>query len=446
MCSFLFTNFSPPDVDFNSKLKLRGPDATNVLNANGHFFCHNLLSMRGNYISQPYEYGDVLIIFNGEIYNCPNDYESEGKFIYDSYVEHGKNCFRFLDGEYAVLICDYNHGKFVVARDCFGTKPLFVGWSGSKVGICTFGSVLKQVGLDDVQFLRPNEVLEATFDGSYLASDKIYNFNISQYKNSYDDWLIAFEKSVEKRSLHVKGKIFVGLSSGYDSGAIAAALANSRSDFFTLSVLGREPFEVISDRTSWLRERGVSTLAINDANVNRVACGVWLKKNVENFYYKIVNDEHQLLEQGKSVHSDNASLLLSAMCAEAHAKGARVYMSGSGADETISDYGFRGKKIFPHSNFGGKFPENLYSKFPWSSVFASTQEAYLAKEEFVAGSFGMEARYPFLDVNLFQEYLNLAAKLKNAQYKAPIDHYLRLVGFPSVFGAKVGFGFSSQSA
>ena len=35
------------------------------------------------------------------------------------------------------------------------------------------------------------------------------------------------------------------------------------------------------------------------------------------------------------------------------------------ADEIISDYGFNGKKIYSHSEFGGKFPKNLKTIFPW---------------------------------------------------------------------------------
>ena len=70
-----------------------------------------------------------------------------------------------------------------------------------------------------------------------------------------------------------------------------------------------------------------------------------------------------------------------------------MYLSGSGADETISDYGFGGEKFYPHSNFGGYFPEQLGAIFPWRDFFLGTQRDYLMKEELVAGAHGIESRY-----------------------------------------------------
>ncbi|CAE7211915.1 unnamed protein product, partial [Symbiodinium sp. CCMP2456] len=84
-------------------------------------------------------------------------------------------------------------------------------------------------------------------------------------------------------------------------------------------------------------------------------------------------------------------------------RGILVYLSGTGADEIISDYGHGGKKIFPHSNFGGLFPEDLGTLFPWEAFFLGTQRDYLMKEELVAGVHGVEARYPFLDRMVVQE-------------------------------------------
>ncbi|MCV0425432.1 MAG: hypothetical protein K5905_08155, partial [Roseibium sp.] len=96
-----------------------------------------------------------------------------------------------------------------------------------------------------------------------------------------------------------------------------------------------------------------------------------------------------------------------------------------------------------HSNFGGKFPSNLLGRFPWASFFGSTQAAYLSKEEMVAGSFGMEARYPFLDVEVVQEFLSLRADIKNKLYKSVIREYLRSQNFPVKEDVKIGFGFSA---
>ncbi|CAE7216481.1 unnamed protein product, partial [Symbiodinium sp. KB8] len=120
-------------------------------------------------------------------------------------------------------------------------------------------------------------------------------------------------------------------------------------------------------------------------------------------------------------------------------RGILVYLSGTGADEIISDYGHGGKKIFPHSNFGGLFPEDLGTLFPWEAFFLGTQRDYLMKEELVAGVHGVEARYPFLDRMVVQEFLWLSSEVKNAKYKAPVHDWLARFSYPFRSGEKVGF-------
>ena len=141
---------------------------------------------------------------------------------------------------------------------------------------------------------------------------------------------------------------------------------------------------------------------------------------------------------------DPGAIGLSKVCHHARKDDSLVYFSGTGADEIISDYGFGGKKLTPHSSFGGLFPRNLSSVFPWYNFFNGTQRAYLMKEELVAGSYGIEARYPFLDVKLVQEFLFLSADVKNSEYKRPIADVLRDLGCPGDFGKKVPFFANPQ--
>jgi asparagine synthetase B (glutamine-hydrolysing) len=237
---------------------------------------------------------------------------------------------------------------------------------------------------------------------------------------------------------------FVGLSSGYDSGAITASLISQKAQFLTVTVLGREDSDVITARCKLVGAANNLSIQIDKDDIDERKWQEWLKENVEDEPYRITNDAGELLEVGKSVHSDKASLLLSAVCHYAKDAGASVYLSGSGADEIYSDYGHNGHKLFPHSNFGGSFPVNLLGRFPWSSFFASTQAAYLAKEEMVAGSFGMEVRYPFLDLKVVQTFLNLRAEVKNDVYKSVIQSYLEFRDFPVLQGQKIGFGFASK--
>ena len=55
---------------------------------------------------------------------------------------------------------------------------------------------------------------------------------------------------------------------------------------------------------------------------------------------------------------------------------------------------------------------------------------YLMKEEHVCGAHGIEARYPFLDTKVVQEFLSLKHTLKNSNYKAPLKYYFNQNDFP----------------
>ena len=127
------------------------------------------------------------------------------------------------------------------------------------------------------------------------------------------------------------------------------------------------------------------------------------------------------------------------LCEKAKNLNLKVSLSGIGPDEIFSDYGFNGKKFYPHSNFGGLFPSDLRSIFPWPSFFGSSLESYIAKEEYIGGYFGIENRYPFLDISVIQEFLNLSVDLKNSSYKSPLNFYLKNADFPFQENVKIGF-------
>ena len=139
---------------------------------------------------------------------------------------------------------------------------------------------------------------------------------------------------------------------------------------------------------------------------------LFLNQNCEDYNYK----NYRVLD-------DKACQGLGYISKLAQKENYKIYLSGQGADEIISDYGWGGFKIYPHSQFGGLFPKNLTQVFPWKSFFSGTQIDYINKEECVAGCYGMETRYPFLDVELVQEFLWLTSELKNKSYKSCIKEY-----------------------
>ena len=163
-----------------------------------------------------------------------------------------------------------------------------------------------------------------------------------------------------------------------------------------------------------------------------------VQRGTEEFIYTIESSSSNYKERRKLI-DDRASSWLSLVCTHAINDGRKLYLSGLGADEIFSDYGFGGIKKTQHSNFGGLFPKDLSTIFPWNSFYHSSMESYLAKEEYVSGMHGVETRYPFLDKKVVQEFLWLDHNLKNSQYKSVLDNYFIENNYPFNRGEKKGF-------
>jgi asparagine synthetase B (glutamine-hydrolysing) len=118
-----------------------------------------------------------------------------------------------------------------------------------------------------------------------------------------------------------------------------------------------------------------------------------------------------------SVRKDKGAIGTGIICELAKKDGCKVYLSGQGSDEILSDYGYNGNGP-SYSEIKGLYPESLESIFPWENVYNGQQENFIMKDENIGGAHSIECRYPFLDTNLVQEFLYLSAKLKNKNYKS----------------------------
>lgn len=100
------------------------------------------------------ENGSVQVVFNGEIYNYQalrrrlegsgHRFRTSGdaETIVHLYEDEGPDCFRHLNGMFAIAIWDRNRNQLVLGRDRLGQKPLFYH---SDAGRLVFGSELKSI-------------------------------------------------------------------------------------------------------------------------------------------------------------------------------------------------------------------------------------------------------------------------------------------------------------
>ncbi len=468
MCGILFTN---KDLgNFNMEyvlqfLKKRGPDSTSIKNINNFYFVHTLLSMTGPPTEQPFYSKDknIICIFNGEIYNFEDfgNYQSDGECLVPLYEQYGLDFINKLDGEFAIILVDLTKNILIFSTDIFGTRPLWMGFDGSEFGLSTYKSCLDRIGLTNNYQVLSNKTFTYDLSTNKIINEmRVHTFDLNQHKTSFDDWNTAFAQSIYKRTKYAKCGVFIGMSGGYDSGAIACELTKQNIEFTAYSICNVEDKTVMAQRKELVK----NTKLIELEREGFLKAREYLKENAEEYYLNFDNGEkdkyNELIKQpgynkntaetllktiefrktGQIVTDDNGGIGCSHICSLAKSKNEKIYLSGSGADEVFSDYGFNGVKFFDHSTIGGFFPDDLESVFPWKNFFGNAQRAYLMKEEHVAGSYGIEGRYPFLDKYVVQEFLWLSAELKNREYKSPLDNYLTMNKFPYEKDQKTGFG------
>jgi asparagine synthase (glutamine-hydrolysing) len=117
----------------------RGPDASGIFEDQRMIFGHTRLAVidlsEGGNQPQLDRSGRYVITFNGEIFNFKElkskltNYDfrtsSDTEVILAAYMQWGKNCPKFLKGQFAFAIWDRHEKELFIARDRLGEKPLY---------------------------------------------------------------------------------------------------------------------------------------------------------------------------------------------------------------------------------------------------------------------------------------------------------------------------------
>ena len=436
MCGFLLYNFLILNdilTKANELLKLRGPDDMNVFNYSGYTFIHNVLSITGEKTLQPFieESKRIVCLYNGEIYNYKEfnkEYKSDGECIIPMYLKHGHEYASHLDGEFAIVIINFETNELLLSSDIFGTKPMYYAFeSDGRMGIASYKSCLINIGLKNIEKMSCNFTKVFKMDRSFAKSKdtQLYDFDLNQHKQTYHDFANSLRKSIEKRCKNVDKNVFVSLSSGYDSGLICGILNELNIKYNTICLdNNRENMITVNKR-----------IILNKSGNNHVI--KWNNSDHKNEYTAFLDKISNM-----NYFPTSPSFAACYICDTAKKNNYKINISGHGVDEIMSDY--FGSSV---SNFKGIFPINLYDIFPknsedndcvWKNFYNKSMLQNLEREEIVGGSFGIETRYPFLDKFVVQEFLWLETSLKNKFYKAPLKEYLETISYPFDLNKKIG--------
>jgi len=233
------------------------------------------LSMQG---AQPMTKGNLVIIFNGEIYNylelkselkgldCQFETNTDTEVVLNLYEKLGEKAFSKMNGMWALAIYDKLNHKVVLSRDRFSEKPLFYYQDADRF---YFSSEIKQL-LPLVKKKSPNKTIltnylkqgvidtnEETFFDSIcrieaknnitidLQSGKTEKYQYWEYEinsfngNPEEEFRFLLEDSV---NLRMRSDVPIGcmLSGGLDSSSISVIAHNFFPDIETFSVVSND--------------------------------------------------------------------------------------------------------------------------------------------------------------------------------------------------------------
>jgi diphthine-ammonia ligase len=354
-------------------LSHRGPDAEASLIKDNLKFTHNLLSIVGENIKQPFE-GQGIFLSNCEIYNwkelcikygikAKNDAEFLFKYLESQDKIEIKKLMDELDGDYACIY--YRDNTIYAFRDPLGVFPLFYS-----LNPLLFSSERNDKNLIE---LHPRTILIHNIKTKETKWENYDFFSNISSTSSYKEINSLLSKSVEKRIIDNPIILFSG---GIDSQYLAL---KSRE-------LNKEPILITSysDKSE-------------DIKYARDFCEEYSFKlnEIEFTKEKIEKDIEKIMNRISSCDSVKVGIAIPIYyaCFLSQKFKSKVIFSGSGADEIFGGY--------------HRFKAENEIKNELLSSLRDIYERDLYRNNSLSMTFSKEMRVPYLDKSLVLSSLAL---------------------------------------
>ena len=417
MCGIVGTNFNSK-VDFldtTNLMKSRGPDNTSIHQVQNNFFGHTRLSIvdLDDEANQPMIFDDILIVFNGEIYNydelkiseklvCKTSSDTE--VLIRLYQKYDINFLNLLNGAFSFCIYDIKRDRYFCARDRYGKKPFYYYAKENKfifssmikpiINILGFTPKLNKVALSQyLQYFVPLSPNTFYTDINKLdsASYLLYENNILSIKKYYkiktykkiDDEALSLKhiedilfNSVEQR---LKSDVEVGtlLSGGIDSSLISTIYSQITNHQINTFSVGYKTHTKYS-------ELPYAQIVANNIKSNHTSLEIGQKEFINSLDYVFENLEEP--------HADPASIPLYLLTSEINKQGIKTVLSGEGSDELFLGYD-NYAKFLKYYEFEKSLDEKqiIFLNEIISSLGGNKEAEYLrrvVKKENIYNSFG----------------------------------------------------------
>jgi asparagine synthase (glutamine-hydrolysing) len=371
IAGLLHLDGAPVDLDrlqqMTRSLAHRGPDGSGTLVDGSIGLGHQRLAIldpEGGIQPMKTEDGTLSIAFNGQVFNhvelreqlCARRYRfstrSDTEVVLQLYREHGPDCVRLLNGDWAFALWDRSRRRLLLSRDRMGVRPLFYTVArrtlvfGSEIkALFAFPAVPRALDLEALDqiftFWTPltprtlfKDVFELAPGHSLIVED-----GLARPRRYWDLWTDVkacdgyperhysdqlLELVTDATRLRLRADVPVGalVSGGLDStftASLAAGMAPHRMQ--TFSVTFDDPA---------LDEREFQRAAVERIGTEHVECHCSESDVARVFPDVVWHAERPMLRAAPA-----AMYLLSQ---QVHEQGYKVVLTGEGADETLGGY------------------------------------------------------------------------------------------------------------
>lgn len=365
MCGIIGTNFL--NERFDKSLELlhhRGPDFQNSIKIGNKQFGHTRLAIidLDEEANQPMIFDDILLVFNGEIYNykelihvehleCKT--KSDSEVLIRLYQKYGFDFLNKLNGMFSFCIYDMKKDLYFCARDRYGKKPFFYYFKDNKfifsssiksiLNLLDYKPNLNKVALSKYMqyfvsfgedtFYQDIFKLEASTYLIYepnksreLQKKKYYKINtykaIKDEKQALNDIEELLIKSVEYR-LNSDVEVASLLSGGIDSSLISAL-------YTKISGKRINTFSIGYDEYKNYCELDFAQITAKHINSNHHPVEINQKEYIKHF--------EQTLDMLEEPHGDSAAIPLNILTKQINKAGIKTVLSGEGSDEIFLGY------------------------------------------------------------------------------------------------------------
>ena len=433
MCGINGFNFKDSDLIRRMSLMTsqRGPDNEGFFVSEKYSAGHNRLAIidpqtRSN---QPYIFKNLVLSFNGEIYNFKElkedlikngykfDTNSDSEVIIKLFDFEGKESFKKLSGIFAISLYDKQKEELYLIRDVVGVKPLYYHFNNIEKKFY-FSSLIKPLllttrenNLNKFALLaysnfNRNDGKETFFKGIFkllpgelliLKDDKLNITKFLQF-NFKKTFLKDTSKIINKNFLNQfisDVPVALSLSGGTDSNIILQELLKFKgTNFQSYSVKYENSKKFSEDYEVACKIAKHYSLKINSVEVK--------PEDFSNYAEKIVD----IVEEPMGNTNSISNYILSENITE------KVVFSGDGGDEVFTGYD-RYKSIFfisliskinPFKNY-----KLIFSNKNMNRIFMSTsKELFLSfsEQNLFSNNGKVYKNFEQLDTNRLNKYLN----------------------------------------